>query len=109
ARVPASQFNASVEEIRHVGGDLSKVRQEKISGQDVTEEYIDVEARIKTKKALEAQFLEIMKQAHKVSDALEVQSELANVRTDIERMEGRRRYLDNQSSLSTISVTLQPA
>jgi hypothetical protein len=74
----------------------------------VTEEYIDLEARIRTQKALEGQFLEIMKRASKVSDALEVQSELANVRTEIERLEGRRRFLENQTSLSTIKVTLQP-
>lgn len=103
-RVPASEFSAALEEIRGVG---TGVRQEKITGQDVTEEYIDLEARIRTKKALEAQFLEIMKQAHTVSDALEVQSQIAEVRGEIERLEGRRRYLENQSSLSTITVTLQ--
>lgn len=104
ARVPATEFNAVLEEIRGVG---TGVRQEKITGQDVTEEFIDLEARIRTKKALEAQFLEIMKQARNVSDALEVQSQLAEVRGEIERLEGRRRYLENQSSLSTITVTLQ--
>lgn len=106
ARVPATQFGAVVDQIRGLG---NRVRAEKITGQDVTEEYIDMEARIRTKKALEAQFLEIMKQAHRVSDALEVQSQLADVRTEIERLEGRRRFLENQSSLSTITVTLQPA
>lgn len=104
ARVPASQFNAALEQIRNVG---SHVIQEKNSGQDVSEEYYDLEARIRTKKALEAQFLEIMKQAHKVSDALEVQSQVADVRTEIERYEGRRRFLENQSALSTITITLQ--
>lgn len=103
-RVPAAQFNATIEEIRGVG---SRVMQEKITGQDVTEEYIDLEARIRTKQALEAQFMEIMKQAKNVSDALEVQRELGNVRTEIEQLEGRRRFLENQSSLSTINVTLQ--
>jgi len=104
ARVPASQFNSALERIRSAG---NRVVQEKVSGQDVSEEYLDLEARIRTKKALEAQFLEIMKQARKVSDALEVQSQLADVRTEIERFEGRRRFLENQSALSTITVTLQ--
>ena len=105
ARVPSAQFETSVEEIRKVG---SRVLQEKRTGQDVTEEYIDLEARIRSMKALEAQFLEIMKQAQKVSDALDVQRQLADVRTDIERLEGRRRFLESQSSLSTITVRLQP-
>ncbi|MEK6301784.1 MAG: DUF4349 domain-containing protein [Acidobacteriota bacterium] len=103
-RVPSAQFLATIEQIRGVG---SRIIQEKITGQDVSEEYLDLEARIRTKKALEAQFLEIMKQARKVSDALEVQSQLADVRTEIEQFEGRRRFLENQSALSTITATLQ--
>lgn len=102
-RVPAQQFAATIDEICAIGG---RILHQKISGQDVTEEYIDLEARIRTKRALEAQFLEIMKQARKVSDALEVQSQLAEVRTEIERLEGRRRFLENQSALSTINITL---
>lgn len=104
-RVPAAQFNQAMEEIRAVG---MRVTQEKVTGQDVTEEFIDLEARINNQKALEAQFIEIMKRAAKVQDALEVQKELATVRTEIERLQGRRRFLENQASLSTISVTLQP-
>jgi hypothetical protein len=49
-----------------------------------------------------------MKRAAKVSDALEVHSQLAGVRTEIERIEGRRRFLENQAALSTINVTMQP-
>src|SRR5215471_956782 len=104
-RVPAAQFNSVMEEIRAVG---ARVVQEKVTGQDVTEEFMDLEARIKNQKALESQFLEIMKRAGKVDDALSVQRELAEVRTEIEKLEGRRRFIENQSSLSTINVTLQP-
>jgi hypothetical protein len=103
-RVPSAQFAATLDQIRDIGG---RVIQEKVAGQDVSEEYLDLEARIRTKKALEAQFLEIMKQARKVSDALEVQSQLADVRTEIERFEGRRRFIENQAALSTITATLQ--
>jgi hypothetical protein len=104
ARVPASNFAATLDAIRKAG---DRVIQEKVSGQDVSEEYLDLEARLRTKRALEAQFLEIMKQARKVQDALDVQSELADVRTEIERLEGRRRFLENQAALSTITTTLQ--
>ena len=103
-RVPAAQFNQVMEEIRATA---LRVIQEKITGQDVTEEFIDLEARIKNQKALEGQFLEIMKRAGKVEDALEVQRQLADVRTEIEKLEGRKRFLENQASLSTINVTLQ--
>jgi Domain of unknown function (DUF4349) len=104
ARVPSAQFDEAVEAIRRIS---ARIKLEKRSGVDVTEEYIDLEARIRTKRALEIQFLEIMRQARKISDALEVQSQLANVRTEIESLEGRRRFLENKSALSTISVTLQ--
>lgn len=103
-RVPALQFERAMEEIRATG---SRVVQEKVTGEDVTEEYIDLEARIKNQRALEAQFLEIMKRAGKIEDALEVQREIADVRTEIERLEGRKRFLENQTTLSTINVTLQ--
>jgi hypothetical protein len=104
ARVPATRFASALDQIRNAG---ERVIQERISGQDVSEEYLDVEARIRTQKALEAQFLEIMKQARKVEDALEVQRELADVRTGIESLEGRRRFLENQAALSTITTMLQ--
>jgi len=103
-RVPAAQFNQTMEEIRATG---NRVIQEKVTGLDVTEEFMDLDARIKNQKALEVQFLEIMKRAGKVEDALNVQTELAAVRTEIEKLEGRRRFLENQSSLSTINVSLQ--
>ena len=104
-RVPAAQFDAVMSEIRATG---NRVTEEKMTGQDVTEEYIDVEARIRAKQALEAQFMEIMKQAKSVQDALEVQRQISEVRSEIERLEGRRRFLQNQSSLSTITATLAP-
>jgi hypothetical protein len=103
-RVPATQFGSAMDQIRSTG---SRVLQEKMTGQDVTEEFIDLEARIKTQKALELQFLEIMTQASKVPDALEVQRQIAEVRTEIEKLEGRKRFLENRASLSTITVTLQ--
>jgi hypothetical protein len=104
-RVPAAQFVPALDSIRAVG---SRVLQEKVSAQDVTQEFIDLEARLRAKRALEAQFLEIMKQARSISDALEVQRQLAEVRSEIEQMEGRRRFLENQASLSTIVVKVQP-
>lgn len=103
-RVPALQFNSALEQIRATA---TRVILDKTTGQDVTEEFIDLEARIKTQKALELQFLEIMKQASKVPDALEVQRQIAEVRTEIEKLEGRRRFLENRASLSTINISLQ--
>jgi hypothetical protein len=103
-RVPSTQFGVTFDEIKKLA---SNMPQENVTGQDVTEEFIDLEARIKTQKALELQFLEIMRQANKVADALEVQRQIADVRTDIEKLEGRKRFLENRASLSTITVNIQ--
>ena len=103
-RVPANQFGVALDEIKKLA---TNVPEEKATGQDVTEEFIDLEARIKTQKALEAQFLGIMRQANNVEDALEVQRQIAEVRTEIERLEGRKRFIENRSSLATITVNIQ--
>ena len=103
-RVPAERFGPALDQIRGLANTL---REENVTGQDVTEEFIDLEARLRTQRALELQFLDIMKQARKVEDALEVQRQIADVRTDIEKLEGRKRFLENRASLSTIVVTLE--
>lgn len=105
-RVPSDSFGDTLADIRNVS---TRVVVETVKGQDVTEEFIDIEAQMKAKKALEQQFMEIMKRAHSVDDALSVQYQLAEVRGDIERIEGRKRFLENQSAMSTIKIRLQTA
>ena len=80
-RVPSRTFGVALDKIQAARQQLAA---ENVTGQDVTEEFIDLEARIKTQKALELQFLEIMKQAGKIVAALEVQRQIADVRTEIE-------------------------
>lgn len=103
-RVPSAKFSETLDEIRKTA---SRVVVETVKSDDVTDEFIDTEAQLKAKKALEAQFLEIMKRANTVGDALDVQRQLAEVRGEIEKLEGRRRFLENQASLSTIKIRLQ--
>lgn len=105
-RVPADKFGAALDEIRQTA---SRVIVETVKGEDVTEEFVDIEARLKAKKALEEQFLEIMKRANSVEDALNVQRQIAEVRGEIEQIEGRKRFLENQASFSTIKIKLQPS
>ena len=102
-RVPSNKFGTAFDEIRALAGNTPE---EHVTSQDVTEDFIDLEARIKTQKALEVQFLGIMRQANKIPDALEVQRQIAEVRTEIEKLEGRKRFLENRSSLSTINVNI---
>jgi len=100
-RVPANAFDSTLDLVRELG---KRVSRETVNGQDVTEEYVDLEARIKAQRAVEDQYLTILKEAKAIHDILEVQQKLGEVRTEIERAEGRRRFLENQTSLSTVTV-----
>lgn len=105
-RVPAAHFTPALESLRRLGKGAGT---ERVTTEDVSEEFIDLDARIHNQRELEAQFLEILKRAARVEDALNVQRELATVRTEIERMEGRRRFLEHETALSTLSVALTPS
>jgi hypothetical protein len=102
-RVPSATFDSTLQALRALS---SRVANEKITGQDVTEEYVDLEARIKAQRAVEQQYLAILKDAKTIHDILDVEQKLGEIRTEIERAEGRLRYLENQTSLSTFTVHL---
>lgn len=101
-RVPADKFDILLTKIESLA---LKVENKNISTEDVTEEFIDVEARLSAKKELETRYLEILKQAKTVEEIISVESQIANVRSEIESMQGRLEYLKNQVSLSTINVS----
>ncbi|TAK04108.1 DUF4349 domain-containing protein [Patescibacteria group bacterium] len=102
-RVPAAQFEAMVSEAKELA---TLVRNESVNGQDVTEQYTDLQARIKNARAQETAYLDIMRRAGTIEDILAVQRELSNVRAQIESMEGSLKYLENATSYSTLSVSL---
>lgn len=102
-RVPAAQFEATVAEAK---GLARLVRNESVSGQDVTEQYTDLQARLKNARAQETAYLDIMRRAGSIEDILAVQRELSQVRAQIESMEGSLKYLENATSYSTLSVSL---
>lgn len=103
-RIPAGNFDEVVKKLEGLG---SEVIHRNILTQDVTEEFIDKEARIKTKRELENRYREILKQAKLVSDMLSIEAQLNHVRADIEAMEGRLTYLRNQVAYSTLTVSYQ--
>jgi len=101
-RVSSDELDPALDALRKLG---KRVGTETLSSRDVTEEWVDVDARIKTQKKLEEQYLEIAKSASKVDDLLAVQKQLAEVRGEIEKLEGRKRLLDHQIGLSTVTVS----
>lgn len=102
-RIPAEKFDLAVERIRRIA---VKVEQENAKASDVTEEFFDLEARLNNKRKAEARMTEILKTAKTVNDILSVEQSLTAIREDIERYEGRLRYLSDQIALSTINITL---
>lgn len=100
-KVPSQHFLALMDDISTLAGKLDR---KNIQSDDVTSEFIDLQARAKAKKVLEARYLELLAKANKISEMLEIERELNNVRTDIESMEGRLKWLSNQAALSTISI-----
>jgi len=103
-RVPAKEFEASMAEIK---GYAETVKNESASGQDVTEQYTDLEAQLRNARAQEQTFLAVLDKAKNVEDILKVQEQLGRVRGIIESLEGRLKYLENVTTLSTISVYLE--
>lgn len=102
-RVPVADFDASITAAKALA---EKVISESQDGQDVTEEFTDLEARLGAAEAQEAQYLTILESASTVGEVLAVQEHLAQVRSEIESLKGQINYLENRTSLSTISVSL---
>lgn len=103
-RIPVSHLEKAIEELRALA--KYEVNYE-IRAADVTEEYIDVQARLKVKRELEAQYLDLLMKAKSVKEVLEVQEALAQVRSEIESLEGRLKFLKNQTDYATIHLTLE--
>jgi molybdopterin converting factor small subunit len=103
-RVDSTRFNEALQALRELAVDI---RSESTSGEDVTEEYVDLDSKLRTLEASEAQLLELMKQAGTVEEILEVQRELTDTRSDIEQIKGRMQYLEQSSALAFISVSLE--
>ncbi len=85
---------------------LGIVQRKSVSGEDVTEEYYDLDAQLGNLTAVRARLLDLLTRAAKVTDAIEVERELERVGGELNRIEGRMRYLTTMVGLSTINLTL---
>jgi hypothetical protein len=99
-RVPEKQFNEALRRLRALGS----VQGENITGQDVTSQVADVEARLRTMRIEEEQYRTLLKSTRRIGDVLEVKGRLSEVREQIESLTSQQKVLKNLSSLSTISV-----
>jgi hypothetical protein len=104
-RVPAARLDSTIAGLSALG----LVEAANITSQDVTEEFVDVTARLENTRRLEARLLQVLaNRTGKLTDVLEVEQALARVREEAERMEGRRRYLETRAAVSTLEIQLHP-
>lgn len=102
-RVPAAKFEGLLDELLKPA---VFVAYNNVSAQDVTEEFVDIQTRLKTKRALEARYLDLLKQARSMEDILKLEAALQQIREDIESREGRLKYLQSQVGYSTINLEM---
>jgi hypothetical protein len=87
---------------------LGTVTSESSGSQDVTEEYVDLDSNLRNLQASEAAILKLMDKATRIEDVLSLQRELTNVRGQIERIQGRKRFLERRTDMATITLALRP-
>ena len=105
-RIPADQrtYSSTMEQLRKLA---VGVPEESLTSQDVNEEFVDLESNLRNLQATEARLVGIMERAQKVDEVIAVQRELTSIRGQIERIEGRRRFLERRSELTTINLTFR--
>ena len=102
-RIPAKHFQ---EFLTATEGEAADILKRTVTGQNVTEEYVDLKSRVKSKRAVEERLLDFMGDAKKTEDLLKISSDLATIQEEIELIVGKMNYLENQTSYSTIEIML---
>jgi hypothetical protein len=105
ARVPYDRFDRVLREVEALG----KIMEKQIGTEDVTEEFVDSQARLRNLRRAEARLLEHLNRTGRLADVLLVETQLNRVRGDIEQLEGRLRFLTHRVTFSTLAVTLREA
>ncbi len=103
-KVPVNKFEETILEIKKIA---TQVISESTTGQDVTAQYSDLKIQLKNKQAEEESFVKILDQAGKIDDVLAVTKQIARVRGEIERLQGRIKFMESQTEMSTITVNLR--
>lgn len=102
-RVPSDRLDTVVSEVKQTA---SAVVSESLNANDVTDQSIDLEARLKAKQAEEVALVNLLNRAEKVSDVIEITTRLTQVRAEIEQLEAGKRSLDGQVSMSSLSISI---
>jgi hypothetical protein len=102
-RIPQAKFQTFLRQLEKLA---MKVHSRHVTGEDVTEEFVDLESRLKSKQAVEERLYQFLKEAKDTKDLLAISNDLARVQEEIEQIKGRMKYLQNQSALSIVTIHL---
>jgi hypothetical protein len=102
-RIPEKHFQKF---LAATEGEAADILERTVTGQDVTEQYVDLKSRVKSKRAVEARLLDFMSDAEKTEDLLKISSDLAIIQEEIEVIVGQMNYLENQTSYSTVEISM---
>jgi hypothetical protein len=103
--VPSDKFDEAIDRISKLG----TVQNEHISGQDVSAQYVDLQARLANEEAQRDAMLVLLKRAQSISDIITIQTQLGQITQQIEELKGQIQYLDHNTAFSTISVSIVEA
>ncbi|QQK81351.1 DUF4349 domain-containing protein [Salicibibacter cibi] len=103
-RIPQENFTSFLDELEAIG---TEVLERSTYGDDVTEEYVDLESRLQSKETVEERLLAFMEEAENTEDLLDISDDLASTQEEIEQIEGRMNYLENHVAYSTVNIDIQ--
>ncbi len=103
--VPVDRFEQALRRLRELA---VRVLNENATGQDVTDEYVDLESRLKNLRATRDRVRQFLDQAKTVEEALKVNEQLASIEGEIEQVQGRMNYLFDRAAFSTITIDIEP-
>lgn len=104
-KIPVKGFYPVIDQINNLT--IGKVTSQNINGTDVTEEYLDLESRLKAKRIYEERLLDLLSKATKTEDLLKISNDLSRVQEEIERMQGRQKYLSYHAAYSTLVIEME--
>ena len=104
-RIPSDRFELALGAVNELGD----IQRQQVAGQDVTAEFVDLEARLRNWTTQEAVLLRLMDRAQTISSSIRVQAQLQQVQLEIERIRGRLNFLEDQTSLGTLSISITEA
>ncbi len=103
--VPAAKFDETIDVLAKMG----KVKNEHISGNDVSAQYVDLQARLANQMAQRDAMLVLLKRAQSISDIIAVQTQIGQITGQIEQLKGQIQYIEHNTSYSTVTVTMLEA